>query len=335
MAIFIKAAENHALISGEILNFLFFFRFPDIFYCYLGIIPYLYVRSFFSREQELSRKPHIHLLWPIFFLLIELFFLGSDKLRELDLYYMGIFDSSMRYLIMIQAVLCLGYSYATFRILSNYKLKIMNHLSNIQTLVLNQVTFVGTGFSLFFILTILFLLFYPRALHPIEYSFYLNIFLLCCSVVLIAVAALALEPQMSITDIEDFEAETKPLAEKKLNVDEKKIEDYHAKINSAVKKDKIYLNPDLKLSDLSEATRIPSYLLSYAINQIYKKSFNDLINDLRIEEFQHLAGDAENKNITILALSLESGFNSKSNFNTQFKKRMNMTPKDFRDNLKL
>lgn len=335
MAIFLKAAENHALISGGILNFLFLFRIPDAFFCYLGIIPYLYVKSFFEKGQQLSRKPHLHLLWPFIFIALELMLLTSDKMKLLDLYYIGFQDANIRFIVMAQAILCIGYSVATYGTIHNYKRKVCNHVSNLDSLKLKQFFLINSAFCLFFIFTFSFLLLNFKIFHPLEYSLYTNIFFFFASILLIAVAAHALKPQITTTELKEFEDETQPLAEKKFNADKKKINGYKDKIETAVLGHKLYLNPELKLQDLSEATRIPSYLLSYAINHIYQKTFNDLINDLRINEFQYLAADEENKNVTILALSMESGFNSKSNFNNQFKKRVNMTPKAYRDSLSL
>ena len=46
-------------------------------------------------------------------------------------------------------------------------------------------------------------------------------------------------------------------------------------------------------------------------------------------EFQKMAIDPANKNLTLLGLAYDSGFNSKTVFNTFFKKETGMTPKQW------
>ena len=59
--------------------------------------------------------------------------------------------------------------------------------------------------------------------------------------------------------------------------------------------------------------------------------FYDLINRYRIEEAARLLTDPEDEKITILEVLYQVGFNSKSSFNTLFKKYMGMTPTEFRN----
>ena len=91
---------------------------------------------------------------------------------------------------------------------------------------------------------------------------------------------------------------------------------------------KPYLNPELTLQQLAENIGIHPNVLSYTINAALGKNFYDLINEYRIDEFINLYQNSYNK-YTILALALESGFNSKSAFNRNFKKIKGITPSEF------
>jgi AraC-like DNA-binding protein len=62
-----------------------------------------------------------------------------------------------------------------------------------------------------------------------------------------------------------------------------------------------------------------------------KKNFYDLINGYRVEEAKRLLLDTKNRNYTILSVGFEAGFNSKTTFNTVFKKFTGHTPTDFRE----
>ena len=91
---------------------------------------------------------------------------------------------------------------------------------------------------------------------------------------------------------------------------------------------KPYLNPELTLSELAESINIHPNILSYIINTTLGKNFYDFINEYRIEEFINLYQNSYDK-YTILALALDSGFNSKSAFNRNFKKIKGITPSEF------
>jgi AraC-like DNA-binding protein len=55
-------------------------------------------------------------------------------------------------------------------------------------------------------------------------------------------------------------------------------------------------------------------------------NFNEFINQYRLKHFKSIALKPEFKHITILGLAYDSGFNSKSVFNTFFKKSEGVTP---------
>ncbi|WP_296621423.1 AraC family transcriptional regulator [Marivirga sp.] len=90
---------------------------------------------------------------------------------------------------------------------------------------------------------------------------------------------------------------------------------------------KPYLEEALTLQDLAAKTEIPAKRLSLLINQKIGKHFFDFINDYRIEESKKLLQESE---LTIQQIMYEVGFNSKSSFNTAFKKNTSLTPSIFR-----
>jgi len=95
-------------------------------------------------------------------------------------------------------------------------------------------------------------------------------------------------------------------------------------------KDKLYQETELTLQDLADKIQYPSYLVSQAINEGLNKNFYDLINGYRVEEAKRLLLDPKNSNYTILSVGFEAGFNSKTTFNTVFKKFTGQTPTDYR-----
>jgi AraC-like DNA-binding protein len=64
------------------------------------------------------------------------------------------------------------------------------------------------------------------------------------------------------------------------------------------------------------------------------KTFYDLVNGYRVEEAKRLLLNPNNRSFTILSVGFEAGFNSKTTFNTVFKKFTGLTPTDFRERQK-
>ena len=101
------------------------------------------------------------------------------------------------------------------------------------------------------------------------------------------------------------------------------------RLESVMQEDKLYLQPDLNLQELALHLQVNSVLLSATINQVFGLNFNDYINSLRIEEFVRLYNEDTSKTFTLLAIALDSGFNSKATFNRAFKKIKGTSPKEF------
>jgi AraC-like DNA-binding protein len=92
---------------------------------------------------------------------------------------------------------------------------------------------------------------------------------------------------------------------------------------------KPYLESALTIHDLARLAEMPSHQLSKVINKEFHCNFFEFINNYRIDEFKQRAFTPEYKNLTILGIALDCGFNSKSAFNRIFKDATGLTPGDF------
>ncbi|MFA7505925.1 MAG: helix-turn-helix domain-containing protein [Burkholderiaceae bacterium] len=90
-----------------------------------------------------------------------------------------------------------------------------------------------------------------------------------------------------------------------------------------------YLDADLTVEQLARQLGVATRDLSRTINESLGKNFFELVNDHRIAEARRRLETAE-AGTTILQLMYDSGFNSKSVFNTAFKKATGMTPSAYR-----
>jgi AraC-like DNA-binding protein len=91
-----------------------------------------------------------------------------------------------------------------------------------------------------------------------------------------------------------------------------------------------YLDSSLTIQDLSEQVKIPVKDLSTLINLYMDKHFFDFVNEYRIEKAMQILRDSSQKELTVLEILYHVGFNSKSSFNTSFKKYTGKTPTDYR-----
>jgi AraC-like DNA-binding protein len=97
-----------------------------------------------------------------------------------------------------------------------------------------------------------------------------------------------------------------------------------------MEEDKLYLDPGLTLKKLAHELRIHPNHLSRIINERFSLSYNDFVNRYRIAEAQKMLSDPQNKEMNILGIVYETGFYSKSVFNTAFKKFTGKTPSEYR-----
>lgn len=93
---------------------------------------------------------------------------------------------------------------------------------------------------------------------------------------------------------------------------------------------KIYQNSEISLSSVASILNIKPRYLSHIVNNEMNQTFTDLINIYRINESKRLL--IRNQDYTIQQIMFEVGFNSKSVFNTLFRKLTGTTPKQFRQN---
>lgn len=106
------------------------------------------------------------------------------------------------------------------------------------------------------------------------------------------------------------------------------------KFEEFVKTEKNYLDPYLSLESVAQKLSINKSYLSRIINSELEKSFTEYVNELRIEEAKVYIENPEFQKYTLVSIGLEVGFNSKSTFNSTFKKITGQTPSEYKSSLK-
>jgi len=101
------------------------------------------------------------------------------------------------------------------------------------------------------------------------------------------------------------------------------------KLEICMQKDKPYRENKLSLRELSAHIGVSGNHLSQVLNEQIEKNFYDYVNGYRLEEFKALVKDPKNQQFTLLSLAYQCGFNSKTTFNTFFKKATGQTPSEY------
>ncbi|ELI6456014.1 AraC family transcriptional regulator, partial [Flavobacterium psychrophilum] len=114
---------------------------------------------------------------------------------------------------------------------------------------------------------------------------------------------------------------------------EKEFNSTLLKLKNYMIEKKPFLNPSITIQNISDDINIPVRDLSLLINHKLGQHFFDFINTYRIEQAMIILKDSAKKDETILEILYEVGFNSKSSFNTAFKKHTGTTPTSYRKQL--
>jgi AraC-like DNA-binding protein len=101
-----------------------------------------------------------------------------------------------------------------------------------------------------------------------------------------------------------------------------------------IEEKKLYLDASLTLKTLADKLHITTNKLSKLINKGFQQNFSEFVNSYRLKAFLNKANDINSYKFTILGLAFDCGFNSKTVFNTYFKKKVGVTPKIYLNNLK-
>ncbi len=129
------------------------------------------------------------------------------------------------------------------------------------------------------------------------------------------------------------------IAEEKISdqstIDKREYNEELIKLKKYMIDEQPFLNPSLTIQDISKEIGIPPRELSVLINHQLGQHFYDFVNTYRIENAMDILKDTTKSKVTILEILYEVGFNSKSSFNTAFKKHTGSTPSEYRKNLQI
>jgi AraC-like DNA-binding protein len=107
------------------------------------------------------------------------------------------------------------------------------------------------------------------------------------------------------------------------------VADLSARLFSLMEHDKLFLNNELNLPTVAEKLGISIHEASFLINEAAQDNFYNFINKYRVEEAKKLLTSAKMEELNIVGIAFASGFNSKTTFNTTFKKVVGISPSQY------
>ncbi len=319
-------------ISGIELKYQVIHLIDDGFFLLYGPLLYFYVRRVVYIDLRWRAKDLLHLMPYMLYciyLLYSFAVLDQDEQQEITQKIANASLPAWIYLVGISVyIYTMTYLWLAYRTVNTYSSIIKNRFSSLEKINLNWLRFIIHSFAAITIIAMI------HNVIPVLGNF---VFLYATLVLLLIftfffinrVLVKALNQPEIFAGIELKEAREKYTGS---NLTEGEIEEHHLTLLSILETDKLYLDADLTMKDLSEKMQVSTKVISQVINQRSGKSFFDFINTYRCEEAKKLMMSSDPK-VTILEILYEAGFNSKSSFNKEFKKLTGSTPTEYKKSL--
>ncbi|MFK8266290.1 helix-turn-helix domain-containing protein [Capnocytophaga cynodegmi] len=300
--------------------------------------PFLYLYVVFSlrAKQRFHLRDYLHFMpFVVTYLCMFPFFFGytAEQKQIID---NENFNSSYQYFFVVTfllyIILGIVYSVLTYKKITNYQNLISQNFAYKDTISLQWLRFIILGIGIIFLsVTIILLLQY---VFNLNFGFnsdligFVLIVLLVTSMGFLGIRQQGIFGAKNIKP-QDIIIESKPTEYRKSGLKQTEAQAIHQQLLTIMDSEKLYLEPKLTLGQLAEQVGVSTNNLSQVINQYEEKNFYDFVNSYRIKEFIQRTNDPKNKNLNILAIAFDSGFNSKSSFNQVFKKITGETPSEF------
>ena len=300
------------IINVTGINLLWFNGIGTAFGFLFGPLLYFYTKSITQKDFHFKKTDSIHFA---IFLIIILLTLIKFQFTYVYLYFALYLQITPYMIVCIKLIL-------------NYHHTLKNYFSSINKLNLTWMLYVVGAFFVMWILDLINFTLYNLHLTSRGFGLYLTFFSLMINFIFaILIFYRALQHPEIFAGIGEDEKQQK--YEHSRLTDEEKVE-YLEKLVDYFKKDKPFLNPELTITEVARKLNVSVKYLSQVINESLGKNFYDFINSYRIEEAKRqLANESKSKK-TVLEVLYDSGFNSKSAFNSAFKKHTGFTPTEFR-----
>ena len=278
---------------------------------------YFLSRSFLFKNQVVIKKQGLH-FFPFFISLIysiPFFILPADARQEYFTSYALGQEIALSHIVskVVYHIQLLVYPILIFRMMNQKSMNTINFISI-------------TNFGLLFIGVSSFAHMISFNFFKLNISWFTSIFVFVSLTIFIHSTAFLLiaRPDWIIKPIKEI-----LLKYTNSNLTSIDVQRLRYELQLLMQQQKIYLQRNLKLVDVSNELSITTHQLSEFLNQENNQSFNNYINSYRIKDAQELLINLESNFYTIEAIAYESGFKSTATFYRCFKKLHNVSPSEW------
>lgn len=316
------------------------YAFPFLY----GPIFYLYAKLISSDNNFFRTKYYLHFIpfaLVIIYGIIFVYFKSADFKIALVKDELPSPVPLLKFIGYLKPVHGIIYIFLTLMVVKDFNTKIKNSFSNVEKINLGWLLHLTIGLSFVWGVVVLSYIVNLVSTKDIQMDQFIY---LAASILIYSIGYFGLrQPQIfnpavrkSVTVPEENieEQSISGTSYKKSGLTEQEAANYQTTLLEMMEKDKPYLNNELNLRDLAGRLSMSTHNLSEILNTRIKQNFYDFINSYRVEEVKKRMAQGDSERFSLIAIAFDSGFNSKTAFNTIFKKQTGVTPSQYRKQLK-
>ncbi len=312
------------------------YAFPFLY----GPIFYLYAKLISSGDTSFNKKNYLHF---IPFVLVVIYGFIFVYLKSVEFKIALIKGENvnevpgLRILDYLKPVHGIIYTVLTIKAVRLYNSRIRNSFSNIEKINLNWLKHLTIGLSIVWGIVLISYIVDVFSDKNINMD---SMIYMAASIVIYSIGYLSLQqpqifqPAVHIDETQVVTEVKQPAGEiksyQKSGLSESEAQDHLKKLLELMQTGKPYLNSELTLRELADKLSVSTHNLSELLNTKLNKSFYDFINHYRVEEVKKKLAEGESEKYNLISIAFDSGFNSKTAFNTIFKKQTGVTPSQYR-----
>jgi AraC-like DNA-binding protein len=320
------------VVGGAVLvttNYVFVFpqlsRLHHPFVFLAGPLLFLYIRALTTGEKTIAKKDFFHFVPFTLCLLYLLPYYFQGRAAKLASLYAEFNEQSLGEWYYIRSALFifqfLIYLLAIIAILLKYRRTVTNDESPSERVILFKLRFFVIASVILWAGAILRLIFDESASSNLLVP-------LGASILVYVMGYLEMTKTERVIGPKEL-APSKKYEKSSLTPD--RSQRYLEKLIQFMEAEKPYIDGSLTVQKLAEKLSISTPHLSQTINEQLGQTFSDFLNSYRVEEAKKRLLDPAFRHLSVLGIAEDVGFNSKSSFNSVFKKHTNTTPSEFRN----
>jgi AraC-like DNA-binding protein len=296
-----------------------------------GPLLWFYVKSLIIKNYEFRLVHCLHFLPFLGYLVFHYFnFLSLTANEKILLTQNELFTTTVYFKIrgLSIGLSSIGYNIWALNLLRKHRKNILNQFSSIENIDLTWLRTLSWASLVVFTVNVLlfninnyfhFASYYQLA--QIAYSF--------STIYVLFIGYFGIKQGRIFTDTQVIEEEQPVQNSNKNKPNATGKTDYSAIINRLtllMEQDQPYLDPELNLAKLSSLMKTKPDFISEVLNSSLNQNFFDYINKYRIEEFKLKCLSDKNKQLSVIGIAYDCGFNSKAAFYRAFNKFEGISP---------